>query len=368
MCSEEEVCALLQEVLNQPTSGAIKGHRVNQSDILASHQLALDDDAFADIHTAVIAGSTVPLSVPMPVQAPHALSSMDINTAISAVEHSPSVPESHPALSLLPSPDLSPPHISTQFPQFPQPTEQHQQQQQLPAQQQLPQQQQQRPNETSLTANNTSTQPQPPRRRPRGRRTSANSVIECPECQQLYSRPDNLRAHMRMHNGDRPFQCRNCGESFKWLSTLRSHEEKSRKCRRDSPSSGGGSGGAGGGAGRGGGSGDGGGGSGGGSSSSGTGNSTGAAVGTGSGSERGRGRTKRASGRRQNAVTSGEITGAGDPTDQWASWSPRIIQQQKAVDSVRSPVPGGSVNNAVVLSAPWNALSCVFEDAGGMEL
>lgn len=69
--------------------------------------------------------------------------------------------------------------------------------------------------------------------RPRGRRSSPNSTLVCPECNQFYSRPDNLRAHIRgIHHGDKPYQCSHCGEHFRWASTLRSHESTNR-CRRD---------------------------------------------------------------------------------------------------------------------------------------
>lgn len=72
-----------------------------------------------------------------------------------------------------------------------------------------------------------------PQRRVRGRRSSPNSTLVCPECNQLYSRRDNLRAHLRgIHHGDKPYKCNNCGERFRWASTLRSHEA-TNKCRRD---------------------------------------------------------------------------------------------------------------------------------------
>lgn len=82
------------------------------------------------------------------------------------------------------------------------------------------------------TAQELSSTGQPPRR-VRGRRSSPNSTLVCPECNQLYSRRDNLRAHLRgIHHGDKPYKCNNCGERFRWASTLRSHEA-TNKCRRD---------------------------------------------------------------------------------------------------------------------------------------
>lgn len=72
-------------------------------------------------------------------------------------------------------------------------------------------------------------------RRVRGRRSSPNSKLKCPECNQLYSRRDNLRAHMRgIHQGRKPYQCTNCGERFRWASTLRSHEVTNR-CKQVCP-------------------------------------------------------------------------------------------------------------------------------------
>lgn len=84
-----------------------------------------------------------------------------------------------------------------------------------------------RPDITELTAIGQ------PQKRVRGRRSSPNSTLVCPECNQLYSRRDNLRAHVRgIHHGDKPYKCNNCGERFRWASTLRSHEA-TNKCRRD---------------------------------------------------------------------------------------------------------------------------------------
>lgn len=57
----------------------------------------------------------------------------------------------------------------------------------------------------------------------RGRRISSNSTLPCPVCQQTYSRKDNLRAHMRVHSGEKPYKCKECSSTFRWLGALRKH-------------------------------------------------------------------------------------------------------------------------------------------------
>lgn len=57
----------------------------------------------------------------------------------------------------------------------------------------------------------------------KGRRISSNSTLPCPVCSQTYSRKDNLRAHMRIHSGERPYKCKQCTSKFRWLGALRKH-------------------------------------------------------------------------------------------------------------------------------------------------
>lgn len=55
--------------------------------------------------------------------------------------------------------------------------------------------------------------------------------FECPhpDCRRVFSKRYNQQAHMRLHDGTRPFSCHLCGKSFRWKSSLKSHAKMHAK-------------------------------------------------------------------------------------------------------------------------------------------
>lgn len=48
-------------------------------------------------------------------------------------------------------------------------------------------------------------------------------VCPHPGCARVFSKRYNQQAHMRLHDGTRPFSCPRCGKDFMWKSSLKSH-------------------------------------------------------------------------------------------------------------------------------------------------
>ncbi|XP_016853114.2 zinc finger protein 850 [Anolis carolinensis] len=57
----------------------------------------------------------------------------------------------------------------------------------------------------------------------------------CAKCGKCYNKASKLRTHSRLHSGDKPFQCSECGERFMWNSGLYRHTMKIHKRTKPQP-------------------------------------------------------------------------------------------------------------------------------------
>lgn len=60
---------------------------------------------------------------------------------------------------------------------------------------------------------------------------SANEFIKCPfpGCDKIFNRSYNFKSHMKIHSGEKPFQCNHCELSFARCHDMKRHEKIHKK-------------------------------------------------------------------------------------------------------------------------------------------